>query len=178
MRTSSAVRAVHRGRLDEEDVAARAGHGKTCGDTGDRRPVRRLLEELLAAERVPHDLHVDLDGRLDLARGDARRGLAQDGAELALELPDARLACVLGDDQLDRVVRDRDLVLAQPVPLDLARPEVAARDRSLLVDRVAVEADDLHPVEQRAGDRVGDVRGRDEEDLGEIELDVEVVVAE
>ena len=76
------------------------------------------------------------------------------------------------------LVRDRDLVLAQPVPLDLPRPEVAARDRGLLVDRVAVEADDLHPVEQRPGDRVGDVRGRDEEDLGEVELDVEVVVAE
>ena len=122
--------------------------------------------------------HVDLDRRLDLSRRDARRGLAQHRAELALELADAGLARVLGDDGLDRLVRDRDLVLAKPVPLDLPRPEVAARDRGLLVDRVAVEADDLHPVEQRAGDRVGDVRGRDEEDLGEVELDVEVVVAE
>ena len=65
-----------------------------------------------------------------------------------------------------------------PFRSTLPRPEVVARDRGLLVDRVAVEADDLHPVEQRAGDRVGDVRGRDEEDVGEVELDVEVVVAE
>ena len=107
-----------------------------------------------------------------------RRGLAQQLAELALELPHAGLARVVGDDELEHVVVDRDLVLEQAVPLALARPEVVARDRDLLVGRVAVEADDLHPVEQRAGDRVGDVRGGDEEDLGQVELDVEVVVAE
>ena len=78
----------------------------------------------------------------------------------------------------EQLVRDLDLVLAQAVPLALPRPEVAAGDRDLLVDRVAVEADDLHAVEQRPRDRLGDVRGRDEDDLREVELDVEVVVAE
>ncbi len=76
------------------------------------------------------------------------------------------------------VVRDRDLVLAQAVPLALARPEVATGDRDLLLGRVAVEADDLHPVEERARDRLGHVPGREEEHLREVELDVEVVVAE
>ena len=52
------------------------------------------------------------------------------------------------------------------------------RDRDLLVGRVAVEADDLHAVEQRPGDRLGLVRRRDEDHLGEVDLDVEVVVAE
>ena len=36
----------------------------------------------------------------------------------------------------------------------------------------------LHAIEERAGDRLGHVPGRDEEDLREVELDVEVVVAE
>ena len=67
---------------------------------------------------------------------------------------------------------------SQAVPLALARPEVPAGDRDLLVGRVPVEADDLHPVEERAGDRLGHVPGGDEDDLGEVELDVEVVVAE
>ena len=89
-----------------------------------------------------------------------------------------RLAGVLGDDRLDHLVGDLDLVLAEAVPLALPRPEVAAGDRDLLVDRVAVEADDLHAVEQRPGDRLGDVAGRDEDDLRQVELDVEVVVAE
>ena len=71
-----------------------------------------------------------------------------------------------------------DLVLAQAVALALARPQVVARDRRLLRHRVAVEPDDLHTVQERAGDRLGDVRGGDEQDLGEVELDVEVVIAE
>ena len=117
-------------------------------------------------------------GGVDLVRDDPRRGLPQDRAELALELADAGLAGVLRDHRLEHRVGDRDLVLLQARPLALARPEVPARDRDLLVGRVAVEADDLHPVEQRPGDRLGDVGRREEEDLREVDLDVEVVVAE
>ena len=78
----------------------------------------------------------------------------------------------------ERLVADVHLVLAQAVALDLARPQVAARDRDLLVDRIAVEVDDLHAVEEGCRDRVGDVGGGDEQDLREVELDVQVVVAE
>ena len=113
-----------------------------------------------------------------LARRDLRRRLSQQLAELALEPAHARLAGVLGDDLLEERVGDLDLVVAQSVALDLARPQVAAGDRDLLVGCVAVEAHDLHPVEQRPGNRLGDVRRCDEQDLGEVELDVEVVVAE
>ena len=77
----------------------------------------------------------------------------------------------------DAVV-DRHLVLAQAVALALARPQVALGDGDLLLDGVAVEADDLHAVQQRPGDRLGHVGRGDEHDLGEVELDVEVVVAE
>ena len=48
----------------------------------------------------------------------------------------------------------------------------------LLVDRVAGELDHLHPVAQRRRDRVEDVRGGDEDDLGEVEVEIEVVIAE
>ena len=56
--------------------------------------------------------------------------------------------------------------------------EVALRDAELLVLRVAGELDDVHAVEQRAGNRVERVRGADEEHLREVERQVEVVVAE
>ena len=111
-------------------------------------------------------------------RDDLRRRLAQDRAELPLELADARLPRVLGDHRLEHVVGDGDLALLEPRTLALARPQVAAGDRHLLVGGVPVEADHLHAVEQRPGDRLRHVRGRDEEDLGEVDLDVEVVVAE
>ena len=53
-----------------------------------------------------------------------------------------------------------------------------ARDGNLLLFAVALETDDLQPVEQSARDRVDDVRGREEEHRGQIELDLEVVVTE
>ena len=66
----------------------------------------------------------------------------------------------------------------QAVLADLAGDEVAAGDVELLVDRVAGQPDHLHPVAERRRDRVEDVRGGDEDDLGEVEVEVEVVVAE
>ncbi len=124
------------------------------------------------------EVEVDRDRRLDRAARDARRRLAQQRPELALEVAHARLAGVLADDRAQHVVADRHLVGAQAVALELALPQVVAADGDLLLDGVAVEADDLHAVEQRAGDRLRLVGGRDEHDLAEVDLQVEVVVAE
>ena len=63
-------------------------------------------------------------------------------------------------------------------PLQLARQQVAAGDEHLLGVRVAVEADDVHAVEQRPGHRVEHVGRGDEHDLGQVEVELEVVVAE
>ena len=170
--------AVHPGGLDEEHVAAGTRHGEPGRDAGNGGPLWRLLPEALSAEPVADVLEPDRHRSLGVAGGDPGRGLPQQLAELALELPDPRLTRVLAHDRLDQLVRDLDLVLAQTIPLDLPRPEVAARDRDLLVDGVTVEADDLHPVEQRPRDRLGNIARRDEDDLREVELDIEVVVAE
>ena len=51
-------------------------------------------------------------------------------------------------------------------------------DGDLLVLGVAVETDDLEAVEQRTRNRLDDVRGRNEQHLGKVELDLEVVIAE
>ncbi len=56
--------------------------------------------------------------------------------------------------------------------------QVTPRDRDLLFLGVAVETDHFHPVEQRSGDRLGHVRGREEQHLGQVEIDVQVVVSE
>ena len=53
-----------------------------------------------------------------------------------------------------------------------------ARNRHFLFGGVAVEADDLHAIQQRTGNGVGHVGGRDEQHVRQIELDVEVVIAE
>ena len=50
--------------------------------------------------------------------------------------------------------------------------------RHLLVLRVAVDADELHAVQERAGDGVGHVGRGDEQHLGQVQVDLQVVVAE
>ena len=114
----------------------------------------------------------------DLARRDPPRDLARELPELALELPHARLARVARDDLGDRLVGQRELVRREAVLGELARDEVLPRDRELLVLGVAGELDDLEAVEERPRDALEEVRGRDEEDLGEVERDAEVVVRE
>ena len=91
---------VHRGRLDEQDVAAGAGHREAGRDARQRGPLGGLLEEALPAERLADRVGVDRHRRLGLAAGDPRRRLAQHLAELALEPADAGLAGVLGHDRL------------------------------------------------------------------------------
>ncbi len=71
-----------------------------------------------------------------------------------------------------------DGALGQAVLPYLAGEEVAAGDLQLLVLGVAGQLDDLHAVAQRPGDRVLDVGGADEEDAGEVERHVQVVVGE
>ena len=115
---------------------------------------------------------------VSVARCDLGRDLAQHLAELALELAHAGLTGVVGDDAAQRGVGHDDLAGAQAVAADLAVEEVVAGDGDLLVLGVAVEPDDLHAVEQRPGDRVEHVGGRDEQHVGQVEVDLEVVVAE
>ena len=55
---------------------------------------------------------------------------------------------------------------------------MVAGDRALFCLGVAVDPDDLHAVQQRPRDRVGHVCRRDEQHLGQVQLDLEVVVAE
>ena len=106
------------------------------------------------------------------------RDLAGQLAELSLQRTNTRLTRVAGDGRAQRGLRQRDLVGAQPGQLDLARQQVALGDEDLLVLGVAVEADELHAVEQRRRDGVGDVGRGDEDDVAEVEVDLEVVVAE
>ena len=70
------------------------------------------------------------------------------------------------------------LVLVQAIPLALPRPQVVAGDGDLLIGRIAVEPDHLHAVEESPRNGLGHVPGGDEHDLGEVELDIEVVIAE
>src|SRR6266849_5195554 len=69
-------------------------------------------------------------------------------------------------------------IAAMTVLLELTRHEIALRDVQLLLLAVSRERDDLHPVEQRRVNRSELIRHRDEEHARQIDVDLEVVVAE
>ena len=66
----------------------------------------------------------------------------------------------------------------RPVGFALLFEQVVAGDFELFQLGVAVQAQDFHAVLERGRDGVEDVGGGDEEDFGEIVVDVEVVVLE
>ena len=125
--------ARHRRGLDEEHVAAGAGDRETGGHARHRGALRRLLEELRPAERLAHQRHVDRDRRRRRAR--TRSGsrscaaACRARARAAARRPRACSPTTTRRSTASSIV---DLLGTQAVALDLARPQVAARDRHLL----------------------------------------------
>ena len=66
----------------------------------------------------------------------------------------------------------------QPVGFELLGDDVLLGDEGLLLLAVAGELEHLQPVEQGGGDRLEHVRRGDEHDLRQVEVDVQVMVAE
>ena len=166
--------------LDEEDVTPGAGHGEAGRHAGHAGAVGRLEEEVRPSEPLSHIAdRRRRSGAVALTGGELGRRLAQQSPDLALEVPHAGFPGVVGHDGSQRLVDDLDLVVTQRRPRELAiRPGGGLRDRDLLVLGVAVEPDDLHAVEQRTGDRVEHVGGRDEHHPRQVEVNLEVVVTE
>ncbi len=104
--------------------------------------------------------------------------LAADIGNLALQVADARFACVAADDAHNGFVGKGQVLRPQPCRVPLLAHQEALGDFQLLWLRVARQAQALHAVLQRLGDRMGHVSGGDEEDLREVVLDVQVVVHE
>jgi hypothetical protein len=178
-----AALAGHLGRLDEHDLAADGGPREAGGDAGLGGALGDLGQVLLRAEVVGHVVLVDRDLVGDLALDDLDGDAADDRADLALEVTDAGLVGVAVDQLEQGVVGEGDLdglllALVEAVLADLLGQQEAAGDRQRLLAGVAREAQDLEAVLEGRRDRVEVVGGGDEHHLGEVERDLEVVVAE
>ncbi len=119
----------------------------------------------------------DVDRRRE-GRGNARGDLAGDRADLPFEVAHAGFARVLGDDAPQRALVHVHQLRRQAVFGELAGQQVAPRDVQLVFFAVARELDDLHAVEQRRVDGAQLVGRGDEKHLRQVDVDLEVVVAE
>src|SRR6185312_9318745 len=166
------------GRLDGQQLAADLCPGETRHLTHAIHVLGLAVAEAPHAEELVEIARRDRHGSLVLlVHQHLLHGLAADLGDLALQIAHARLARVVAHDVEERRVRELQLVFLQAVALHLLRHEVAPADVHLLVLGVPGEADHLHAVEERSGN-VHAVGGADEHDLGEVEVDLEVVVVE
>src|SRR5215471_13518904 len=130
------------------------------------------------SEKIGNRFGLD-DGQSCAASGrHARRNLSTHRAELALEVSNTGFACVVGDDAPDGAIVDLDLVRLETVLVDLSRDQILARDLEFLLFAVAGQLDDLHAIEQRRMDRSELVRRGNEQHPRQIDVDLQVMIAE
>ena len=166
-------------RLDEEDVAANRRPGEARGNAWVVDPLDRVMLVALGPEVVRERLGRDVEfGRSVRAVGDLDRHLAADIGNLSLERPHACFAGVAVDDLVDGADVERHIVLGDAVVLELLGQQELTDDVALVVVGVAGDLDDLHAIAERRRDGVHLVGVGDEEDLGEVDRDLYVVVAE
>ena len=174
--------ARHLDGLDLERCAAAAGPCHAGHDADARDVLAFVAGELARAEQFADQLvvHDDRFFRRQPAvlLHESADELAADRGDGAFQTADARLHGVVLDDLERGTVLEAHERVVEAIFHHLARDQVAFRDLLLFERGVAGQADDLHAVEQRTRDGLQHVRGRDEHDLAEVVVDLEVMVVE
>jgi hypothetical protein len=109
---------------------------------------------------------------------DLTRDLAADAADLALEVTYAALHRVVVDDLSNRVLADLDVDVFETCVFLLARHEIAHRDVELFELGVTADLEDLHTIAERKRNATKRVRRGDEHHLGQVIVEIEVVIVE
>ena len=159
---------LHRLRLDVEDLPSDRRPGQPRGDPDLVARQALLGQDARRPETAAQPGGVDGHGVAPPQR-ELHGDLAADRGDLALEVAQPGLARVAADHLPQHRLGEGHVSGAQAVRLELLRHEVAARDLDLLLLGVSGEMDDLHAVPEGRLNRVENVGGRDEQDLGEVE---------
>ena len=164
--------------LDGEQFATHLGPRQPVGHADPRLALDFRVHEARRPQKLLDVLVGDGDGALELALRLAARHLAADLRQLAFEAAHSGLARVLVDQRAQRGLLDLHVGVAESGGLDLLGHQEAARDLHLVGFQVARQPDDLHAIHQRSRNRVETIRGAQEHDLRQVEIDLEVMVVE
>ena len=158
------VLALHAGRLDLHDVAARVGHHQAGGHPD---LVLGLQLAVVEARRAQVILQLGgLDHDLDLAVvRHAASDLAGQVGDLTLQVADARLPSVVADQGSDRIVGDLDIFLVQPRLFHLLLDQELFGNFDLFRLGVTVQPQYFHAVLQSGRNGMHHIGGGHKEDL-------------
>ena len=163
--------------LDIENFTAGRRPGQSCDDTG----IGFFLDHL-----VIYGVHVEIiaeiffghDDLFPLAPHDPHCGGAAESLQTFAQSAHTALLGVIGDDESDHVIGEFDLVRADADCLKCLGQQMPLGDLQFVCCCIALELDDLHPVEQGLGNGLQRICCADEKDVGQIIGRVHVVVGE
>ena len=162
--------------LDVEHIAAQARHRQSGRHPRHRGTFGGFRREARTAKVANQIRLVDHDRfRVGIEFGG---DLAQRLGQQPLVLPHTGFAGVVGGDLAQRRVGDRDLLGGQCRAVALPGQQVVAGDGHLVVLGVAVDLHQFHAVQQGRRDVLDHVGGRQEHHVGQVQILVQVVVAE
>ena len=176
-RDGEASRARHAQRFDDQEIAASRRPCEARDDADLRHHVHFLHGVARHAEHGLDLLDVDHPRALLTVRFLARP-LAHDRREIALEVAKPCLARVTVGDEGQRFVSKLNVLVADPMLHEQARQQIPPRDLDLFLDRVAGDANDLHPVAQGRWNVEQTVCGADEQRSAQVEGQIQVVIDE
>src|SRR6476620_8755851 len=104
------------------------------------------------------------------------RQLSRNARDSALELTHAGFASVTAKNCGQHVSVPRHVLIRQTVCCDLPRNQKLPSDCELLVIEIARQANDFHSIAKRLRNSGQSIRGRDEQHLREIVIDLEIIV--
>ena len=169
--------AVDDGHLHVQGDASDAGPGKAAGQADGILPALFLRFILAHAQIALQLLEGDRYGILPLFH-QLHGSLAAERAQFPFQSPDAGLLGPAADDGPEDRIGNTQLFCLQPVLLPLFGQQMVLGDMQLFFIGVAVELDDLHPVQKRPGDGGGRIGSRDENHVAQIEGNFQIVIAE
>ena len=108
----------------------------------------------------------------------AHDGLAHQLGQLLVQAAYTGFPGIALDQLAQGLVTDAQLAFAQPGALQLTRPQVVFGDGQLLFTDITGQADNIHSIQQGAGNTVEGVGGTDEKYLGQVQAQVQIMVKE
>ena len=164
--------------LDRQKVASKLGPGQAGRNADVRRGLGQSVAEARRTQVLAQARAGDLDPCIAVVLDHLDGDFAAHSRQLALQVAHAGFARVMADDAQDRLCGKLDVLLLKPVGFALLLEQVALGDTKLLVFGIARDPDDFHAILQGPWDALQGIGGGDEQHLGEVVVDVQVMVVE
>ena len=98
--------------------------------------------------------------------------------DLSFQVPDSGLLCIASNNLPESILFYPQLLFLQAMGLDLFRDQMFPGNMPLFIFCITADFNDLHPIQQRSGDRLKVICRGDKENLRQIQGDLHIIISE